>query len=53
VLSKKTDMILYMMSINDELIIFIDKALSKVAELPSRLVSPPIYQVSILVVLAA
>jgi len=42
-----------MMFIDNELIIFIDEALSKTVELLSRLVSPPIDQVSMLVILAA
>jgi len=42
-----------MMFIDNELIIFIDEALSKMVELLSRLVSPPINEVSMLVILAA
>jgi len=41
------------MSIDNKMVILIDKALSQVVELLSGLVSPPIHQVSMLVILAA
>jgi len=40
-----------MMSVDGELIVLIDKALSKIAKLLRRLVSPPVHQVAVLVIL--
>jgi len=43
---------IYMMSVDSEFTVFIDKALSKIIEILCWLVSPPVHQVAVLVILS-